>query len=188
MSSIRDYFAPDITPCVGAVVAVHEGESTHWRVNDDGDLEVDVVTHQHAVPVTAVMGALVGGAGKGVWMIPPLGTEVLVAFMEGDYEGDACVVGVLPTGQTPSGLTEGRVLVIGTEVLVHDGNGGAVPLAKKADVDAVKAFLDRQFDPAAGHTHKAIIPAQPTNLVEGTAVAGTSTCPAAAGTTVLKAK
>jgi type VI secretion system (T6SS) baseplate-like injector VgrG len=115
----------EMVPCVKATVALHEGETEHWAVNEDGDLQVTVKSHTFGSPITAVLGALVGGNGKGVWTIPPIGTEVLVAFPDGDFEGDAVLCAVLSTGSVPDGLTDGNVIVVGDEVIVHDGNGGA---------------------------------------------------------------
>lgn len=119
--------------CALATVALHEGEASHWSINDEGDLQVTVVAHNHKVPIVALMGALVGGSGRGVWMIPPLGTEVVVAFDGDDFEGDAVIVGVMPTGQAPAGLAEGKVLIVGTEVIVHNGDGTYDQLVTKSD-------------------------------------------------------
>lgn len=115
---MRDMLADDRVWTVLATVALHEGESQHYATNDDGDLEVTVVTNQHRVEIRAVLGALVGGAGRGVWMIPDVGTEVMVAFADGDFEGDAVIVGAMPSRSVPAGLVPGKVIVKGATVEV----------------------------------------------------------------------
>lgn len=124
----------DIVPSVKATVALHEGETSHWEVNADGDLQVTVVAHDYGTPITALLGAIVGGAGKGVWMVPPLDTEVLVAFPGGDYEADGVIVGVLSTGSVPGALDDGNVVIVGAPVFISDGAGGAAVEVRPADV------------------------------------------------------
>lgn len=158
----------DVFTCL-AVVALHEGETTHWSVNDEGDVQVTVKAHHQQSEITAVLGALVGGAGKGVWMVPPIGTEVVLAFERGEFEGDAVIVGVMPSGSVPDGLADGVVVIAGVQVLIHDGNGGAEPLITRAE------FLD--------HAHGSNGASGP--ITGGFPVAVPADFP---GTTVLKAK
>lgn len=75
----------------------------------------------------------------------------------------------------------------GRTVTVDDG-AGAVALATKDELNELVAYVRNQFDPASGHTHKAVIPAQPTNIVPSIT---TSTAPLPAdanGTVVLRGK
>jgi hypothetical protein len=195
---LRDDLEDDRVWCVGARVEAHPGETDHWQVNEDGDLEIQVVTHQHGQPVTAVLGALVGGRGRGVWMIPDVGTEVLVSFFDGDFEGDAVIVGVLPSKDTPGGLAPGKVFVIGQEVIVKDA-GSAAPVATLADVDAIWRWLYAQFAATGGHTHICAPPGNPTAAIATVAPASPPLPPSVAppapslppepdGTSVLKAE
>lgn len=124
----------DMVPSVKATVALHEGETSHWEVNADGDLQVTCLSHGHSAPITALLGAIVGGKGKGVWVIPPIGTEVLVCFPDGDYEGDAVIVGALSTGSVPAALADGNVVIVGAPVFISDGAGGAAVEVRPADV------------------------------------------------------
>ncbi len=164
--------------CALGTIERESGELQHWEVNDDGDLMVSVVLHQHAQPVWCVVGALAGGAGRGVWAIPPEGCEVLVAF-DGGVEGEGVVVGVLPSGDTPE-LALDQVLVIGAEVLVYNTlAAAAVPLATRADVEALAGHVDAHTHPVAGIT------AGSASVVSG---APADPSPAPAGTTVLRAE
>lgn len=164
--------------CALGKVEREEGEPAHWEVNDDGDLMVSVVLHQHSQPLWCVVGALVGAAGRGIWAIPPEGAEVLVAF-DGGIEGDGVVVGVMPSGETPA-IELDQVLVIGAEVLVYNTAAeAAVPLATRADVEALAAHVDVHTHPVAGVTAGA---------AAVTSGAPADPSPAAAGTTVLRAE
>lgn len=137
-----------------ATVAKHAGSSEHWRVNDEGDLEIEVVTQQQGVPIVAVMGGL-GAQGRGVWVIPAEGDEVLVAHPDG-FEGDATIFAVLPTGGVPAGLTPDRVLVVGPQVHVVSGDVriGPTPDAMVPLVNGV--VLGSGIDTFTGATYGAL--------------------------------
>lgn len=165
-----------------ARVAKHEGETDFWAVNADGDLEIQVVTHQHQAPITAILGPLFG------WRIPLEGEEVVVAHAEGDFEGDAVIVAAMSSGDVPGDLSPTVMIVRappGGKVVVHDG-AGAQSLATKQDVQELRDWVAAQFDPNSGHTHKAIVPAQPTNIVP--VPAPLAIPPQPAGTSVLEGK
>jgi hypothetical protein len=97
-------------------------------------------------------------------------------------------------------LAEDETAIFNTQSLVYvkaDGTieartvgGTALPLATKADLDAVIEYLKRQFDPNAGHVHPPPnLPTQPTPVTESSIIPpapGAGTCPAAAGTSKLK--
>lgn len=146
-----------------ARVARHEGESDFWAVNADGDIEIQVLTHQHEVPITAILGALVGGKGFGVWALPPDGCEVLVAHAEGEFEGDAVIVAVMPTGDAPD-MAPNRVVIVGGEVRVLSDNvqlgaSGLVPLTDGVVVaSGVDPFTGATY--GALNSHSAIVKAR----------------------------
>ena len=161
-----------------AVVQRHGGEVQHWEVVD-GELFVQVVMRNHGIPVVAIIGALVGGQGRGVWMLPDEGTEVIVALPDGSVSGEAVIIGCLPTRNTPAGLVPGKVFIVGTEVIAYDSDSGAaVPLATKADVEAVQQALDGH-----AHTYKGDGSGAPAELTTVN-----PSVPAPSGTTVLKAE
>jgi hypothetical protein len=101
--------------CVGARVEAHRGEADHYRVNDDGDLEVDVVTHQ-GQEITALLGGIVGGNGRGTWRAPSVGTEGAVVFLDGDFEGDAVFLGGMSSKNVPDGVSDDRTLIVDGEI------------------------------------------------------------------------
>jgi len=169
--------------CVLARVELHDGEVAHFELTAD-ELLVDVVT----IPSGIELRCRMPGTG-GLWQIPAVGTEVYVGIPDGLVDFVPGIVAVL--GTPGESLSEDVVVLAvppGAQLLIHDGNGGdAYPLATKDDVDQLAAYVDRQFDPTTGHVH-VVSGAATTSMVEGTASAGVTTVPAAAGTSVLKAK
>jgi hypothetical protein len=75
---------------------------------------------------------------------------------------------------------------------VRSSGGTAKALATKDDVDAINKYLRQQFDPAAGHVHKAVVPAAPSALVPASNLASDppgpvgALVPVADGTSKLK--
>lgn len=170
------------------VVTIPDGESTWWEIvqHDDGssvDVLVDVVLHPSETPVTCRLAA-------GIFDVPDEGDEVAVILPEGAIDFMPIIVCRLSTNSVPTaqGPQPGRIAIIRDQVVVHDGDGGAVSLALKSDVDDLAGYVSDQFDPAGGHTHKAIVPAQPTLIVEGGGGIGPTTVPTAEGTSVLLGK
>lgn len=118
-AGLRDMLEDDRAWCVGARVELHAGEADHWQVNEDGDLEVTVVTHQHGTEITALLGGIAGGNGRGTWRVPSVGTEGVVVFLDGDFEGDAVFLGGMSSKNVPSGVSDVRTLIVDGEVEVR---------------------------------------------------------------------
>lgn len=125
---------------VRGVVALHEGETSHYAVMAEGHIMVSVISTRHHQEIWAI---LRGGDddGAGVWHIPSIGTEVLIGFDCGDFEGDAYVVAVVGrVGAIP--VAPGVIVVVGpTQVIVQSPDveiraegGVAASLAKVAGV------------------------------------------------------
>lgn len=110
-------------PSAMAVVAVHPGETAHWRRTDEGDVAISVVTNSSGTPMWALLHA-VGGGGLGLWCIPPVGTEGVVVFPDGDFEGDAVFYG---GGAAPAQLDASILMIVapaGGRVMIVDAAGG----------------------------------------------------------------
>ncbi len=134
--------------------------------------------------------------------VPLAGAEAVVVFPNGD-RGHPLVVAVDDRRYRPTGGQAGEVTVYndagayvrltkdgdilvrakpGREVLVDDGSGTPVALAKKSDVEALKTTFD-------AHVHVATVPIVGAAGTTAVAMAVPATpAPAPAGTTVLKAK
>jgi hypothetical protein len=176
-------------------LVVQEG-SSHFEIVDGGaDVLVDVEIQPSGVRCTARLGGLGGGPGRGIWAIPPVGAEVVLLVPDGELEAGAVIVACESTGAVPSGLDATTYVICapaGGKVLVHDGSSGdAVPLATKADVDALKATLDDVKIAHDTHVHVLTIAAASGSGGTGTAappVIKAPTPPAMSGTSVLRAK
>ena len=138
-SSIRALLKDDRVHVAGGVVAVLDGDTSHYYVNEEGDVIVSCLMHQGGGPRRANMAALVGARGQGVWVIPDPGVEVMIGFDQGDEEGEAYLIACFPSGRSPAGLVPGKVFVIGMEIEARSANGTALQLAYKSDVEAVDA-------------------------------------------------
>lgn len=135
LSSLRE-LTQDSRYWVGVALVVVEGES-HYDL-DGEDLIVHVEIQPLGTPVSCRMLAVAGGPNAGIWSVPPVGAEVLIALPNGELGGGGVLIGCLSTGNTPTNTAQNVIVIAaGSKVLIHDGNGGAVPLATKADVQTV---------------------------------------------------
>ena len=170
MTALREALADGKVHASLAIV-VQDGAS-HFEVAEGADVLVDVELQPSGVRTSARLG------GMGIYAIPPVGAEVVVLVPDGELE--AGVVIVARTGEAPNGLAGDTLIVVapaGGTVKVHDGTASqAVPLATKADVQAVRDALD-------GHAHT-YIPGNNTAVL----TTGNPVVPAPAGTAVLRAK
>lgn len=118
------------------------------------------------------------------WALSLLQTEAtapkrhLPAERRWHHYSDAVAIPI--STRSPSFRPVGTFLeVVGSEVRVHADGGTAIPLATKADVDALKTVFDV-------HTHILTIAAGAGSGGTGTAAAPATPFPAPAGTSVLK--
>lgn len=115
LTAMRDLLKDERIWCVAATVRIHEGDDTYFERTRNGQISVSVVTNQHAVPISAL---LAGGDAnsRGYWIIPSIGTEVIVAFDNGEFEGDAYIVGTI--GKSPTEITEEVTIIADTTVKI----------------------------------------------------------------------
>jgi hypothetical protein len=153
---------------IGLVTAPEDGVS-HFEVTDS-DVLVEVVLQPSLIQLTCRLSAA-------LWRVPDLGEEVMVTVPEGMIEFMPTITDVLSSGRVPTGQgpATGRIVITRTEVVVHDGTGGAVSLALKSDVSNLASFVSTLSLPVVGGGG-------------GTAGPPTGTVPTATGTTVLKGK
>lgn len=108
---------------IGLVVA--PGGESHFII-DGQDVLVDVELLPNGEQLLCRLGSIAGGAGFGVWAIPPVGTEVSVLIPHGDLEMDPVVIGTLTSGTAPAGLDASTLVIIpppGGKVVIGDPNG-----------------------------------------------------------------
>lgn len=183
LPSMRDLLKDERVGLVKGRVETHEGEPSHFEITAEGHVSLQCKSQIHGVPITAIMP---GGSddGSGTWAIPAPGTEVLLGFDDGDFEGDAFVVQVF--GNAPPAVAATKVFIQGTDVRVQAPGGTAVSLATKADLQADVDYLKNQFHATLGHVH-VVAGAATTTITEGTGGPGTSgTAPSPSGTSILR--
>ena len=157
---------------LGIVTDIDGNGAVQFDTNDDGtirDILVDVVTKPGDEELVC---RLAGLASTGVVTCPNEGDEVLVVVPDGRTDFHPTVVAILssqsipnPSGQGPG---QGRTVIVSGDVFIHDGDGGAVPLATLAELQ--------------GHIHPT--PVGPTDV----ALPSTKQGDPIVGTQVLKAK
>lgn len=122
-------FARGLFSCLGVVKEAEDG-GLHFDL-DGEDLTVDVELQPSGTTITARLGTVGGSFGAGVWWIPPIGSEVLVAVPDGDIDFQPIIVAQYSSGSVPSDVEAGSVVIAcapGTKIYLHDGSGGADPL------------------------------------------------------------
>lgn len=188
-ANLRKMFTDDRVHTCAAIVSKHDGEELHYFVNDEGDLVVSCRTMQHDVPVHANLGALLGTAGRGVWYIPDENTEVMLAFDNGNFEGEAYIIASYSSGTSPNGLVPGKVFVLGIEVQIRSPNGVASKLPTFEDLQNLRDYVSNQFSANNGHVH-VVSGAATTTMTTVTSAASAPTNPPASpvGTIILKAE
>ena len=164
----------------GALGLVTKDGDSHWSFDEDGDVLVEVELVPSGETLTCRLACVAGGAGRGIWSVPPVGSEVAIMMPEGSIDAEPMIVGVLSSGSTPDGIGENVTVIANVQVLVHDGAGGAVSLALKSDVqevvDAIVNAVPSTSGPDAGVQLQA-------TMVSALNLTGTPT-----GTSVLKGK
>lgn len=187
LSDMRSLVADRRLWCaIGKVIVPddHEGATHYELVTGPGGAIVDLLVEVELQPglqdVTCRMSGFAGGAGVGIWTVPAVGDEVLVALPEGMLEFMPTIVAMLSTRDIPNaggqGPALGRTIIVNGEVLIHDGAGGAVPLAKKSDVDDLATYVDTELSLTV------------VGGGGGNATGATTSAPVAEGTAILRAK
>lgn len=173
------------------------GETSHFEIIP-GDAEnlADVMVDVAVFPNGEAVACRLGMSG-GVWQIPAEGAQVAILVPMGDYEADPVIVGVLGYPRsadiaTATGLSATTAVIVvpsGGQLLVHDGAAGdAVPLATKADVQALTDKVNAHADAFLTHTHATAALGPPVAPVVVPPAVAPSHAPDPAGTTVLKGK
>lgn len=197
-SSLKKFFSDDGIHTIAGTVVIPPGEDKHYFVNDENNLVVHVETHHHSVPVVANL-----SNGPGVWTVPDVGAEVILACDMGNFEGELYVIGHygytnVQSASAPAALSpqQHNVFVTGDINLIV-GSGATIRLASsissgealalQSELHAIWRYVKNQFDSATGHTHTTTTPGNPTGpLVESSVPGVTSTVPEPSGTQIVK--
>lgn len=156
---------------IGVVAKPEDGGPHYEIVGDNADVMVEVVLMPEHVRLQA---RLAGG----MWIVPDVGDEVAVIIPSGEIDFMpviTCILShALPSSQGPAPQTIVIARGAGSQVLIHDGAGGAEALVKKSEFD--------------GHKHHAPVLVGASYGVTTDPTAQTGGAPSVTGTTVLKAK
>lgn len=180
LTAMRDLLARDLIWCVSGRVEPHPGEDNHFELlAETKRVIVSVVTSSTNTPLRAYLS---GGDedGSGVWRIPSVGTEVLVCFSDGDFEGDCYLCATVGRGGVA--VAEKTTLIIDERVDVFRIGGEPKPLPTMADYDELRAKYNSLVDLHDNHVHVAPSGGGSTSK---TATKGTK-CEAGAGTQVFR--
>lgn len=131
LTDMRQLFKDNRLWVALATVAVEEGQQQHFEITDEC-VVVDVVLQPAQEPLRCRLTST-------VWRIPDVGDEVLIALPEGQREFLPVIVANLSSPPTTQGPATGNVVIVGGQVIVHDGQGGANPLPTLAEHNALVA-------------------------------------------------
>lgn len=147
LTAMRELFKDDKIWCLAARVALHDGETVHYEVTPEGAMSVSVRTHMHDVQINALL------KGGGIWYIPDVGTEVMIAFDNGEFEGDAYIMN--PYGDSPAGLAPGKLFLLADIIEARSADGTAIKLPTWADFNALQDKVNAFILKYNSHTHVA---------------------------------
>ncbi len=171
-ASLKKLLEDERIPAVAAIVRAPADGSDYWSLvgpSDARQLLIHVVTKGHRTPIWChAQGG--GRRGRGCWSIPDVGTEVLVSFDNGQFEGDAFIVGEF--GRLSDSIDASTTLILDSTVEIKSVGGTAVKLPTIADMDALKNAISNAIVVAmdGGASFKTSLLAALVNWPTGTTV------------------
>ena len=153
MGFVRGFFS-----CLGIVLASEDG-GPHFEL-DGEDLTVEVSLMPTQTQLTVRVGTVAGGPGSGIWRVPPVGAEVLVAVPDGDLDFQPTLASWYSSGSLPSDISESTLVIAapaGGNIYLHDGSGNVDQLVTKSAYEAhthgspvgPTTVADNALDPAS---------------------------------------
>lgn len=141
--------------CGLGLVYKPDGEDSHFEVDGEVGVLVNVELMPDREPLLCRLGGLGSGGTGGVWKIPPVGSEVVVVVDGGDIGGETYIVGVLSSGGTPSELDETTLVIKSPKVtIIATEPGGAVEIGQKGLTPLVDGLVHGSaVDPYTGATY-----------------------------------
>ena len=119
-----------------AIVTKEQGEDKHWDLFR-GNIYVDCLLVPDEQPITCRLTTVAGGPGRGVWMVPAVGTEVAVAFPKGSMENGGIIIAVLGSAQVPDGIEENEIVIVAPKVYIYNSDKAmAQPIPTLAEFKA----------------------------------------------------
>lgn len=105
-------------------------------VDDDGtkDILVEVLLAPGGEQITARLGSAAGGAGRGLWRIPAVGTEVAVLLPSGELDGDPVILATMSTDAVPDGINETILILRNDAAILIEATNGDTTVKASGDV------------------------------------------------------
>lgn len=124
LTAIRDALKDDrCWACFGLVVAGEDGN--HFEIVENSDVLIEVSLMPKEERITCRLGSMAGGPGRGVWAIPPVGTEVAVLVPDGEIDATPIIVATLSTGDVTTDLDDTIIVMsnsLGDIAVVPNGD------------------------------------------------------------------
>ncbi|MCP3669516.1 MAG: hypothetical protein GY814_03595 [Gammaproteobacteria bacterium] len=149
LSGLKEAMKDGRAWCRLGIVLADDGEKPHFETVG-GEVLVDVELQPSEEEITCVVSSPVGGSGVGVYAVPPVGSEVIVAIPDGEIVFQPTIVGVM-AAEGPDGLDDTTLVIVapsGGNILLHDGDNATESLARKSDMEALETHIDGHFHPA----------------------------------------
>lgn len=159
MSILRGLLKDDKCCIRFGTVFVPDGEKQHYEILPGlEDILVDVEIHPTGQDLTCRL------SGGPAWRIPSAGEEVIVALPDGEIDFMPVILASLSDGELPDGLEPNVIVLAESQVLIHDGKGGAEPLPTMAE------FLGHTHNGGMGPTTPTTDPIPGVGLIKGTEI------------------
>jgi len=117
LSNLQKLMRDERAWVVRGTVWVPPGRSSHYRVISEGELVRSVLIEVRTVPgnhdLTCELSTIAGGANMGIWAVPPVGSQVVVALPDGSVSFTPTIVGVLAYG-APDRISEDKTIIVAT--------------------------------------------------------------------------
>lgn len=206
LANLRKAFGDDRIHVFAGHVVTPPGEPRHFYVNAEKNVVVFVEMNHHGTPVRANL-----ATQPGVWTVPDVNDEVLVATDNGEFEGELYIVGVIPVTNRANALAPGTLspqtfnIVVTGDANIVVGPGSSVHLISDTKIEAAHAvgsgkslgvedeihalwrYIKNQFATVTGHTHT-VVGGATTTTTESGALGADGSAPEPHGTTIFKAE
>lgn len=124
--------AADDSKCWNAVGIVIKSGASHFE-KTAGDVRVWVEFQPSRLQIFCRLGCFAGGAGMGLWRIPAVGAEVMVALPMGRIDFMPTIIAQLSTGNVPVAVGDDKTALVAPDEIRF--------IAPKVTTETAESFL-----------------------------------------------